>query len=105
VQQDDEASVNAFAFHPFDDHLVATAAQDAKGTLAPPPPASFFAERFTLRSVVVRAAHLWRFPEGGLTSDITTPVQTFAGGHSSRLVYFPSRHHDRKHLLFSASSP
>jgi hypothetical protein len=44
--------VNAFAFHPFDDHLVATAAQDAKGTLAPPPPASFFAGRFTLRSVV-----------------------------------------------------
>lgn len=61
IVQDDEASVNAFAFHPFDDHLVATATQDAK-------------------------AHLWRFPEGGLTEDITTPVQTFAGGHATRLV-------------------
>jgi len=61
ISQNDEASVNAFAFHPFDNHLVATASQDAK-------------------------AYLWRFPEGGLTADITTPVQTFAGGHPSRLV-------------------
>jgi len=61
IVQDDEAALNAFAFHPFDEHLVATAAQDAK-------------------------AYLWRFPEGGLTENITSPTQTFVGGHASRLV-------------------
>jgi len=60
IHQPDDAAVNAFSFHPFDNHLLATGSQDSK-------------------------AYLWRIPEDGLTENLSSPEKSFVG-HPSRLL-------------------